>query len=126
MRAGGRDYVTKPSYDTFIERARSLIQRNPMIRSESVLGISDECVRLSHLRRVCDLTSPLLITVKRELASKSVPVSFTVSHTLKEPFLSKLRGNPSRCLGKRAVRPQGSGSWFSPGFASVPGAGFCF
>src|SRR5688572_1066889 len=42
MRAGGSDYVTKP-FDTgaFIERARSLIQRNPVMRSEALLGVSD-------------------------------------------------------------------------------------
>ncbi len=39
MRAGGSDYVTKP-FDTgaFIERARSLIQRNPMMRAGGRLG----------------------------------------------------------------------------------------
>src|SRR5688572_3140647 len=58
MRAGGSDYVTKP-FDTeaFIERARGLIQRNPMTRSEAVLGISDAmCGVEAMLRRVGGLT----------------------------------------------------------------------
>ena len=64
MRAGASDYVTKPfDIGSFIERARALIQRNPVARQDAVLGVSDEMRDVERaLHRISDLTSPLLIT----------------------------------------------------------------
>lgn len=90
MRAGGSDYVTKP-FDTcaFIERARSLIQRNPMLRAEAVLGVSDAMRDIeTMLRRVCDRTTPLLITGETGVG-KEVCARFLhrISQRSKEPFI---------------------------------------
>ena len=90
MRAGGSDYVTKP-FDTsaFIERARSLIQRNPMLRGEAVLGASDAMRDIeTMLRRVCDRTTTLLITGETGVG-KEVCARFLhrISQRSKEPFI---------------------------------------
>ena len=64
MREGAGDYVTKPfEIGSFIERARLLMQRHALAPPGAVLGVSPEMREIeSILKRVADLTNPLLIT----------------------------------------------------------------
>ena len=131
MRAGGSDYVTKP-FDTgaFIERARGLIQRNPMTRSEAVLGISDAmCEVEAMLRRICDLTSPLLITGETG-AGKEVCARFLhgVSQRSKEPFIGvNCAAIPADVMEKELFGHKGSGAnGFHRGFAERTRSGILF
>jgi two-component system response regulator HydG len=131
MRAGGSDYVTKP-FDTgaFIERARGLIQRNPMTRCEAVLGISDAmCEVEAMLRRICDLTSPLLITGETG-AGKEVSARFLhgVSQRSKEPFIGvNCAAIPADVMEKELFGHKGSGAnGFHRGFAERTRSGILF
>jgi two-component system response regulator HydG len=131
MRAGGSDYVTKP-FDTgaFIERARSLIQRNPMTRSEAVLGISDAMREVEALLlRVCDLTSPLLITGETG-TGKEVCARFLhgVSQRSKEPFIGvNCAAIPADVMEKELFGHKGSGAnGFHRGFAERTRSGILF
>ena len=131
MRAGGSDYVTKP-FDTgiFIERARGLIQRNPMMRSEAVLGISDAmCEVEATLLRVCDLTSPLLITGETG-AGKEVCARFIhrVSQRSKEPFIGvNCAAIPADVMENELFGHKGSGAnGFHRGFAERTRSGILF
>lgn len=131
MRAGGSDYVTKP-FDTeaFIERARDLIQRNPMARSEAVLGISDEMYEVEALlRRVCDLTSPLLITGETG-AGKEVCARFlhSISQRSKEPFIGvNCAAIPADVMENELFGHKGSGALgFHRGFAERTRSGILF
>ena len=131
MRAGGSDYVTKPfDTGTFIERARSLIQRNPMMRSEAVLGISDAlCEVEATLRKVCDLTSPLLITGETG-AGKEVCARFLhrVSQRSKEPFIGvNCAAIPADVMENELFGHKGSGgNGFHRGFAERTRSGILF
>jgi DNA-binding NtrC family response regulator len=131
MRAGGSDYVTKP-FDTsaFIERARSLIQRNPMTRSDAVLGISDAmCEVEAMLRRVCDLTSPLLITGETG-AGKEVCARFLhrISQRSKEPFIGvNCAAIPADVMESELFGHKGTGvTGFHRGFAERTRSGILF
>jgi two-component system, NtrC family, response regulator HydG len=131
MRAGGSDYVTKP-FDTeaFIERARGLIQRNPMTRSEAVLGISDSmCEVEAMLRRVCDLTSPLLITGETGVG-KEVCARFLhrISQRSKEPFIGvNCAAIPADVMENELFGNKGSGATgFHHGFAERTRSGILF
>ncbi len=131
MRAGGSDYVTKPfDTGTFIERARSLIQRNPMMRSEAVLGVSEAmCEIEATLRRVCDLTSPLLITGETG-AGKEVCARFLhrVSQHSKEPFIGvNCAAIPADVMENELFGHKGSGAnGFHRGFAERTRSGVLF
>jgi DNA-binding NtrC family response regulator len=91
MRAGASDYVTKPfEIGGFIERARALIQRNPVTRQDMVLGVSDEMREVERaLSRVSSLTSPLLITGEtgtgKEVCARYV---HRISARSLEPFIA--------------------------------------
>ncbi len=131
MRAGGSDYVTKP-FDTeaFIERARGLIQRNPMTRSEAVLGISDAmCEVEAMLRRVCDLTSPLLITGETGVG-KEVCARFLhrISQRSKDPFIGvNCAAIPADVMENELFGNKGSGATgFHRGFAERTRSGILF
>ena len=131
MRAGGSDYVTKP-FDTgaFIERARSLIQRNPMMRSDAVLGISDAMREVETvLRRICDLTSPLLITGETG-AGKEVSARFLhrISQRSKEPFIAvNCAAIPADVIENELFGHKGAGAnGFHRGFAERTRSGILF
>lgn len=131
MRAGGSDYVTKP-FDTgaFIERARSLIQRNPTLRTDAVLGVSDGMRDIeSVLRRVSDLTSPLLITGDTG-AGKEVCARFLhrISQHSKEPFIAvNCAAIPADVMEKELFGHKGSrANSFHRGFAERTRSGILF
>ena len=131
MRAGGSDYVTKP-FDTsaFIERARSLIQRNPMMRSDAVLGVSDQMRDVeTMLRRVCDLTSPLLVTGETGVG-KEVCARFLhrISQRSKEPFVAvNCAAIPADVMEKELFGHKGAGpNGFHRGFAERTRSGVLF
>jgi len=131
MRAGGGDYVTKP-FDTsaFIERARSLMQRNPMMRSDAVLGISDAMRDVeSMLRRLSSLTSPLLITGDTG-TGKEICARFLhgVSQHSKQPFIAvNCAAIPTDVLENELFGYKGVGSQgFHRGFAERTRSGILF
>ena len=131
MRAGGSDYVTKP-FDTgaFIERARSLIQRNPMMRPDAVLGVSDAMRDVETiLRRVCNLTSPLLITGETG-AGKEVSARFLhrISQRSMEPFIGvNCAAIPADVMEKELFGHKGVGpNGFHRGFAERARSGILF
>ena len=131
MRAGGSDYVTKP-FDTsaFIERARSLIQRNPMLRPDAVLGISDAMRDIeTMLRRVSNLISPLLITGETG-AGKEVCARFLhrISQRSMEPFIGvNCAAIPADVMEKELFGHKGAGSnGFHRGFAERARSGILF
>lgn len=131
MRAGGSDYVTKP-FDTsaFIERARSLIQRNPMLRAEDVLGVSDTMRDIeTMLRRVCDRTTPLLIAGETGVG-KEVCARFLhrISQRSKEPFIGvNCAAIPADLMEKEFFGHRGTGgTGFHRGFAERARGGILF
>lgn len=91
MRDGAADYVTKPfDVGSVIERVGTLIKRNAAARSGSVLGVSPGIRKVEDiLRRVCDLTSPLLISGETGVG-KEVCARFlhSISSRSKEPFIA--------------------------------------
>jgi two-component system response regulator HydG len=131
LRAGGSDYVTKP-FDTtgFILRVKSLIQRNPALRADTVLGISEAmCEVEAILRRVSDLTSPLLITGETGVG-KEVCTRFLhgVSQRSKEPFIGvNCAAIPADVMEKELFGHKGSGAnGFHRGFAERTRSGILF
>jgi two-component system, NtrC family, response regulator HydG len=131
MRAGGSDYVTKP-FDTgaFMERARALIQRNPMMRSDAVLGISDSIRDVeTMLRRVADMTSPLLITGETG-TGKEVCARFLhgISQRSKEPFIAvNCAAIPADIMENELFGYKGAGTQgFHRGFAERTRSGVLF
>jgi two-component system response regulator HydG len=91
MRAGGGDYITKPfEMQAFVARARSLISRHSVSSTANALGVSHLMVELeASLRKICDLTSPLLVTGETG-AGKDVVARFlhAISVRSKEPFIA--------------------------------------
>lgn len=131
MRAGGSDYVTKP-FDTsaFIERARGLILRNPMMRSDAILGVSDAMRDVeSMLRRVADMTSPLLITGETG-TGKEVCARFLhgISQRSKEPFIAvNCAAIPADIMENELFGYKGAGTQgFHRGFAERTRSGVLF
>ena len=131
MRAGGSDYVTKPfDIGAFIERARSLIQRNPMMRSDAVLGVSDPMRDVeTMLRRVCSRTSPVLITGETGVG-KEVCARFLhrISQRSKEPFIAvNCAAIPADVIEKELFGHKGAGpNGFHRGFAERTRSGILF
>ena len=131
MRAGGSDYVTKPfDASAFIERARSLIQRNPMLRAEDVLGVSDAMRSIeTMLRRVCDRTTPLLITGETGVG-KEVCARFLhrISQRSKEPFIGvNCAAIPADFMENEFFGHRGTGgTGFHRGFAERSRGGILF
>ena len=131
LRAGGSDYVTKP-FDTsaFIERARGLIQRNPIVRSDAVLGVSDAMRDVeTMLRRVADMTSPLLITGETG-TGKEVCACFLhrISQRSKEPFIAvNCAAIPADVIENELFGHKGAGAnGFHRGFAERTRSGILF
>ncbi len=131
MRAGGSDYVTKPfEIGTFIERARLLIQRNPVARTDAVLGISEEIREVEGvLRRVASLSSPMLITGETG-TGKEVCARFLhrVSQHSKEPFIAvNCAAIPADVMEKELFGYKGAGvHGFHRGFAERAKSGILF
>lgn len=131
MRAGGSDYVTKPfEIGTLIERARLLIQRNPVARAHAVLGVSDEIREVEGvLRRVASLTSPLLITGETG-TGKEVCAQFLhrISQRSKEPFIVvNCAAIPADVMEKELFGYKGAGAnGYHRGFAERTRSGILF
>ena len=91
MRAGAGDYITKPfEMSAFVSRVSSLINRHHASSVEKVLGVSSLMIDLeANIRKICDLTSPLLITGETG-AGKDVCARFlhAISVRSKEPFIA--------------------------------------
>lgn len=91
MQQGAADYVTKPfEISNVLARVQSLIQRSAAPRHGAVLGASREMQKVEDaLRRICDLTSPVLFTGETG-AGKEVCARFLhdVSSRSQEPFIA--------------------------------------
>lgn len=91
MQQGAADYVTKPfEISKVLARVQSLIQRSAAPRHGAVLGASREMQQVEDtLRRICDLTSPVLFTGETG-AGKEVCARFLheVSSRSQEPFIA--------------------------------------
>ena len=131
MRAGGSDYVTKP-FDTssFIERARSLIQRHPVPRSDTALGISEAMREVEMtLNRISDLASPLLVTGETGVG-KEVCARFLhrISQRSKEPFIAvNCAAIPADAMENELFGHKGAGTnGFHRGFAERTRSGILF
>jgi two-component system, NtrC family, response regulator HydG len=131
MRAGAGDYVTKPfEMGGFIERAQALIQRHPIGRKEDVLGISAGMRDVeAALRRIADLTSPVLITGETG-SGKEVCARFLhgISARSKEPFIAvNCAAIPSDRMEVELFGNKGSGGQgFHRGFAERARGGVLF
>ena len=131
MRAGGSDYVTKPfDIGVFIERARNLMQRNPVTRSDAVLGISESMRDVeSMLRRVSCLTSTVLITGETG-TGKEVCARYLhgISQHSKEPFIAvNCAAIPAGVMENELFGHKGAGSQgFHRGFAERARSGVLF
>lgn len=131
MRAGGGDYVTKPfEIGAFIERARALIQRNPVSRADAVLGVSTEIREVeSLLRRVASLPSPLLISGETG-TGKEVCARFLhrISQHSKEPFIAvNCAAIPADVMENELFGYRGAGAHgFHRGFAERTRSGILF
>ncbi len=91
MREGAVDYVTKP-FDVahMIARVGELLQRSSALRLSGVLGVSADIQNVeATLRRICDLTSPVLLSGETGVG-KEVCARFLhdVSARSKEPFVA--------------------------------------
>ena len=91
MRQGAADYVTKPfDIAKVLARVQDLIQKNTAPRQGIGLGISRQILSTeAALRRISDLTSPVLITGETG-AGKEVCARFlhAVSSRSQEPFIA--------------------------------------
>jgi len=91
MQQGAADYVTKPfEISKVLARVQSLIQRRAAPRHGAVLGASRAMQKVEDtLRRICDLTSPVLFTGETG-TGKEVCARFLhqVSSRSKEPFIA--------------------------------------
>ena len=91
MQLGAADYVTKPfEISKVLARVQSLIQRRAALRHGAVLGASRAMQKVEDtLRRICDLTSPVLFTGETG-AGKEVCARFLhqVSSRSQEPFIA--------------------------------------
>jgi DNA-binding NtrC family response regulator len=131
MRAGASDYVTKPfDIGSFIERARALIQRNPVTRQDAVLGLSEEMRDVERaLHRISGLTSPLLITGETG-TGKEVCARYLhrVSARSKEPFIAvNCAAIPPDFMERELFGYKGAGTQgFHRGFAERARSGVLF
>lgn len=91
MRQGAADYVTKPfDLAKVLARVQDLIQKNTAPRQGVGLGVSRQILSVeAALRRISDLTSPVLITGETG-AGKEVCARFlhAVSSRSQEPFIA--------------------------------------
>ena len=92
MHQGAADYVTKPfDLAKVLARVQDLIQKNTAPRQGVGLGVSRQIISVeAALRRISDLTSPVLITGETG-AGKEVCARFlhAVSSRSQEPFIAE-------------------------------------
>jgi len=131
MREGAADYVTKPfDIGNVIDRARILIQRNAALRPGTALGVSQQMQEVeSALRRVCDLTTPLLITGETG-TGKEVCARFLhgISSRSKEPFIAvNCAAIPADIMEQEIFGHRGASSQaYHKGFAERARGGILF
>jgi DNA-binding NtrC family response regulator len=131
MRAGAGDYITKPfEMESFIERASSLITRNPNNKTDWILGASDAMRSIeTALRRISDLSSPVLFTGETGVG-KEVCARFlhSVSSRSKEPFIAvNCAAIPADVMERELFGYRGaSGQGFHHGFAERAKSGVLF
>lgn len=131
MREGAADYVTKPfDVGVFIEKVQTLIQRNTVPKPDSILGISAQMQAVeSTLRRICDLTSPVLISGEtgsgKEICARFLHENSSRS---KEPFVAvNCAAIPSEAMESQLFGYRGSASQsFHRGFAERARGGILF
>ncbi|MCB1379063.1 MAG: sigma-54-dependent Fis family transcriptional regulator [Alphaproteobacteria bacterium] len=131
MREGAADYVTKPfDVGLVIERVRTLIQRSTAAQAAGALGVSAQMQEVeTSLRRVCDLTSPLLLTgetgVGKEVCARLL---HTISSRSKEPFVTvNCAAIPQSIIEQELFGFRGSGHQaFHRGFAERARGGVLF
>jgi DNA-binding NtrC family response regulator len=131
MREGAADYVMKPfEIGGFIEKVRTLVQRNATPRPGSILGPSPQMqVVESTLRRICDLTSPVLISGEtgtgKEICARFLHENSSRS---KEPFVAvNCAAIPSDSMDSQLFGYRGSSSQsFHRGFAERARGGILF
>ena len=132
MREGAADYITKPfDVGSVIGRIRTLIQRNTALKPGAVLGVSPAIRNVENtLRRICDLTSPLLITGETG-AGKEVCARFlhAISLRSKEPFIAvNCAAIPADVMERELFGYRGAGRTrpFTVASPSGRGAACCF
>lgn len=131
MRQGAGDYITKPfEIGEFIARARSLMQRHASVLPDAVLGVSPDMRKIeAMLRRVADLTTPMLITGETGVG-KEVCARFlhNVSIRSKEPFIAvNCAAIPADVMERELFGYRGSsGKAFHQGFAERTRGGILF
>ena len=131
MREGAGVYVTKPfEIGSFIERARLLMLRHALAPPGAVLGVSPDMREIeSILKRVADLTNPLLITGETG-AGKEVCARFLhgISIRSKEPFIAvNCAAIPADVMERELFGYRGvSGQAFHHGFAERARGGILF
>jgi DNA-binding NtrC family response regulator len=131
MRAGAGDFVTKPfEMTTFIERAKGLIQKSPVLRTEGVLGASEAMRAIeATIRRISDTTAPVLFTGETGVG-KEVCARFlhSVSVRSKEPFIAvNCAAIPHDVMERELFGYRGSsGQAFHHGFAERARGGILF
>lgn len=131
MREGAGDYITKPfDIGNFVARARALMQRHAAATPGAVLGVSTGMRQIeSVLKRIADLTTPLLITGETG-AGKEVCARFLhgISIRSKEPFIAvNCAAIPADVMERELFGYRGvSGQAFHHGFAERARAGILF
>lgn len=131
MRAGAGDFVTKPfDMPAFIERARRLIQRTPISRTDGELGVSSSMRAIeASIGRISDLTSPVLFVgetgVGKEVCTRLL---HSVSARSKEPFIAvSCAAIPADMMERELFGNRGaSGQGFHHGFAERARGGILF
>lgn len=131
MREGAADYVTKPfEIDNVVGRVQLLIQRNAALKPGAVLGVDPRTQAVEAiLRRVCDLTSPLLLSGETG-SGKEVCARFLhgISARSKEPFVAvNCAAIPADVMERELFGYRGaSGQAYHRGFAERARGGILF
>lgn len=131
MRQGAADYVTKPfELSRVLARVRDLIQKNTVPRHGTGLGTSRSIQAVeAALRRICDLTSPVLITGETG-AGKEVCARFlhALSSRSQEPFTAvNCAAIPADAMEREIFGYRGAAAQaFHRGFAERARGGILF
>lgn len=131
MRQGAADYITKPfELSKVLARVQDLIQKNTAPRQGAGLGTSRTIQSVeAALRRICDLTSPVLITGETG-AGKEVCARFlhALSSRSQEPFIAvNCAAIPADAMEREIFGYRGSAAHaFHRGFAERARGGILF
>lgn len=131
MRQGAADYVTKPfDLSRVLARVQDLIQKNTAPRQGTGLGTSRSIQAVeAALRRICDLTSPVLITGETG-AGKEVCARFlhALSSRSQEPFIAvNCAAIPADAMEREIFGYRGTAAQaFHRGFAERTRGGILF